>query len=87
MKFPADKFAELSSAIAEFDTADRRARYIAGKFLRSAEVKDLDKRYRWDLYWDVRPSFPRNWISSDLVDFHLDTALRKIVKPLAPPTP
>ena len=87
MKFPADKFAELSSAIAEFDTPDRRASYVAGDFPRSANVKDLDKRYRWDLYWDVQPSFPREWRPSDIDDSHFDTALRKIVKPLALPTP
>lgn len=80
MKFPAEQFGQLSEAIAEFDTPERRSRYLAGDFPRSDSTKDLNMRYRWDLYWVARPTFPREWMRDmGLIDSHIDTALRKIV--------
>ena len=51
-------------------------------------VKDLDTRYRWDLYWmagglhGVLPD-----VTHDYKDAHIDTALRRIVAPLRNATP
>jgi hypothetical protein len=83
---PAPQVRQLAAAIAPHDTAERRAQYLAGDFDRADRVKDLDKRYRWDLYWLVRPT-----LATDLTDVLgwsndacLDTALRRCVPPLAP---
>lgn len=81
---PALQARQLAAAIAPHDTPERRAQYLAGDFPRAALVKDLNKRYRWDLYWLVRPSLPTaltdvlGWSN----DACLDTALRRCVRPL-----
>ena len=50
---------------------------------RDSRVKDLEKRFRWDLLWATGQS---KWITdvlySYLNDTHIDTALRSIVKEL-----
>jgi hypothetical protein len=82
---PAPQVRQLAAAIAPLDTVERRAQYLAGDFDRADRVKDLDKRYRWDLYWLVRPTLATaltdvlGWSN----DACLDTALRRCVKPLA----
>lgn len=86
MKVTENHVAVLSAAIAPLDTSERRAQYRAGKFPRAGAVKDLDKRYRWDLFWaafnvpnmDVRAILA----TGDYNDAHIDTALRTIVKPI-----
>ena len=84
---PAPQVRLLGAAIAPHDTAERRAQYLAGDFPRAELVKDLDKRYRWDLYWLVRPTL--DTALTDVLgwsnDACLDTALRKCVPAL--PTP
>jgi hypothetical protein len=77
----------LRDAIAPLDTTERRERYhLAGDFPRANVVKDLDKRYRWDLFWEagclyVLSDEPGR-MPTDLSDAHIDTALRRIVAPL-----
>lgn len=80
MKVKPEHLAAIREAITPLDTDERRARYIAGDFFRAEEVKDLDKRYRWDLLWESRTNkaFP----IYDYNTAHIDTALRSIVKPL-----
>jgi len=85
MRMPTEYFAALKTAIERCDTSETRDQYRAGNFPRSDRVNDLDARYRWDLFWHVQPqlreaghSFP-----DDLKDSHIDTALRRIVAPLA----
>ena len=74
----------MSAAIKPLDTPERRAAYADGDFPRADRVKDLNLRYRWDLYWaskinnsnEMREAYtPRDGIN----DAHLDTALRSIV--------
>ncbi len=67
---------ELRSRLAPLDTEERRARYLARDFPRSGLVRDLDKRYRWDLY---HLSGARHW---ELDDAHIYTMLRRIVPKL-----
>ena len=69
----------LAARIAPLDTPERRARYIAGDFPRAAAVKDLDTRYRWDLFYAARPY---DLIPEGFTDARIDTALRRIVAPL-----
>lgn len=71
----------MRSAIAPLDTDEMRAIYRAGDFPRADAVKDLDMRYRWDLYYAAE-----GWrLTADLdglSDAHIDTALRAVVRPL-----
>jgi hypothetical protein len=79
----------IQLAIAPLDSMERRQRYIAGDFPRADLVKDLDKRYRWDLYWHAlalgRP-LPRTE-QHGYTDAHIDTALRNLVEPLVAQLP
>ena len=49
MKMSPEALSELRSALEPIDTPELRARYIARDILNGAAVKDIDKRYRWDL--------------------------------------
>lgn len=79
MKITGDDFARLSAAVESGDTQERRERYRAALYPRSAQVKDVDKRYRWDLFWEVRGLTN---LDGNYSDEHIDTALRKIVPKL-----
>ena len=74
-----DGVAALSAAIAPLDTPALRDAYRAGDFPRADAVRDLDKRYRWDLFWSARA-----WslVPDGVNDAHIDTALRAIVPTL-----
>jgi len=74
---------ELREAIEPLDTDERRTIYRDGKFPRADKVKNLDERYRWDLYWAasrVTGGLPDS--TNGYATSHIDTALRKIVQPL-----
>lgn len=81
MKMSAATFDALADAIRPLDTDARRAAYRAGYFPRAESVRDLDTRYRFDLYYMVQGW--RVTDGEDLTDSHLETALRRIVPPLA----
>ena len=54
--------------------------YETGQFKGSDRVKDLNKRFRWDLLTcAIGPSWICNNLYSYLDDRHIDSALRKIV--------
>lgn len=78
-----EQFERLVDAVAPLDTPEHRERYLAGDFPRADAVKDLDKRYRWDLFW---AGGNNEWIMQayhdGLDDTHVDSALRSIVPPL-----
>lgn len=79
MKITPDALARMADAIAPHDTPERRARYLAGDFPRADAVRDLWKRYRWDLAYATRAYAG---LPDDVTDAHIDTALRRIVAPL-----
>lgn len=86
MKISGAKLDALRVALAPFDTAERRQAYRQGSFPRAEAVRDLDKRYRWDLYyaagsWRILDALCD--VASDYTMAHLDTALRRVVPPLA----
>ena len=62
---------------------DAPLHYSNGNFVRANLVKDLNKRYRWDLFW-AATRFERSFREelSYLQDSHIDTALRNIVTPI-----
>ena len=82
MRVQPHDMATLRGRIAPFDTEGARDVYRRGDFSRSDRVIDLDKRYRWDLFWAANAG---TWISTlnyDVNDTHIDTALKAIVPPL-----
>ena len=87
MKVTPDQLTAVRQRIVPLDTAERRQAYREGRFPRAEKVRDLDMRYRWDLYHAarVREVLDRNigGEGADLTDAHIDTALRRIVPPLA----
>ena len=80
MKIEQHHLDAVKKAIQPFDTPERRARYLAGDFPRSENVRDLDMRYRWDLVYAAQLNVKPLYVY--LNDDHIDTALRKIVPPL-----
>lgn len=84
MKMSAEHVTALTGLITPLDTPAARTRYRTGDIPRADRVRDLDKRYRWDLFylatagrWELR-----NSLAEYLNDSHIDTALRHIVSPL-----
>ena len=53
--------------------------YEEGRFARADKVKDLNKRFRWDLYHRIISWDFRSRLYNYLDDTHIDTALRRIV--------
>ncbi len=83
MKIPAHTRDAIHDLIHPLDTEERRADYRAGNFRDAQWVKDLDKRYRWDLLNDADKTNPGKFtLEPGTTDAHLDTVLRKIVPPL-----
>jgi hypothetical protein len=80
MKFSNEDFAALKSVIEPLDTDERREIYRQGNFPLAWKVKDLNRRYRWDLYWlAVRNGNSLPDSTHGYNDAHIDTALRRIV--------
>lgn len=83
MKIKPEHFEHMRTAIAPLDTAYWRERYAAGDFQRADRCKDVNKRYRWDLFSAAGLArYACDTLYSYLDDAHIDTALRAIVKPL-----
>lgn len=77
----------LRAAIVPQDSEYWRDRYRRRDFHRADEVKDLDKRYRWDLYYAaVREGHTLPDSTDNYNMNHIDTALRAIVPPLGSET-
>jgi len=81
MKISGEVVEAMRERIATLDTDEVRQAYRDGRFPRSEAVKDLNVRYRWDLY---HASKCRDVLGDDdtLTTNHIDTALRRIVQPL-----
>lgn len=91
MKMRPELYNRLRAAIEPIDSFALRERYLKGDIPRSETVKDIDVRYRWDLYWMATSA--RNPASAklredlnaeDYESSHIDTALRRIVPSLTP---
>lgn len=77
MKITAEHVNELKAIITPWDTEEMREQYRKGDFHRAEEVKDVDKRYRWDLFWASKAW--RDFDHPEYDNAHIDTALRSIV--------
>lgn len=85
MKIKPEHFSQLKALIEPLDTPTLRTRYQEKDFPRSDNVKNLDMRYRWDLLYTI-PGCTRRPLMDEMYaymnDNHIDTALRRIVRPL-----
>jgi hypothetical protein len=80
MKVTEKDFETLKSAIEPENTEARRQAYRDRKIPRAESVRDINKRYRWDLYYHAASlvgGLPDSTSGYNMD--HLDTALRKIV--------
>lgn len=83
MKMDSESYDRLAAFVASKDTPEVRAAYLRGDFPRSELVKDLNKRYRWDLFHATVPNeFVRGQYDAGLNDSHLYTALKSAVPAL-----
>ena len=85
MKASAEFRAAVAAAIAPSDNEGNRDKYRRGDFPRADKTKDINMRYRWDLYFHACATFGF-FDTGDLRGEHIDTVLRSIVPPLYPPT-
>jgi hypothetical protein len=89
MKLDTATVQALRERIAPLDTEETRQAYRDGRFPRADKVKDLDMRYRWDLFYAargtdiIRPDSESIVSSRGITSDHIDTALRRIVPSLA----
>lgn len=84
MKMTPEDLATIRDAIAPLDRETIRNVYRSGRFPRADRVKDLDKRYRWDLFHTAMSAARIcEFYDRGLTDIHIDTALRSVVRELA----
>lgn len=76
---PADR-KKIAALIELLDTPERRKKYSMLNFPRSNRVTDLNKRYRWDLFWDSKAY--QVITSSKYLTVDLDATLKSIVSVL-----
>jgi hypothetical protein len=72
----------MEQCIGQLDTGAARKQYRDGNFPRADMCKDVNMRYRWDLFWAANTSYPntiRLILDAGYKDAHIDTALRQIV--------
>lgn len=81
MKISDRSLESMRERITPLDTEENRTKYLNGEFPRADKVKDLDKRYRWDLAHAAGVAVTALY-DEGLNDTHIDTALRNIVPPL-----
>ena len=89
MKVTPQDFETIRAAIEATGYADDEAireRYRTRQIPRGDAVQDIDKRFRWDLYWAAaRRTGGLPDSTHGYNDAHIDTALRAIVRPLDAP--
>lgn len=84
MKASPELFKALQEAIKVWDIDKYRDAYRSGNFPRADTVKDINVRYRWDLYWAAtKDNNIRDMVREEnLLSDHIDTMLRRIVPTL-----
>ena len=78
-KINGDMLEALRAKISPLDTEIRRNIYRSGLFPKSDMVKDLDRRYRFDLFYVARGY---EVLDGYFLDSHIETALKTIVPSL-----
>jgi hypothetical protein len=69
----------IRGAVTPYDTEERRDRYRRGDFPRADAVQDLNKRYRWDLFYGTRAYLG---VRGEYADAHFYTALKSVIPDL-----
>ena len=78
-----EAFVGLKELIEPEDFESRRQTYRDRKIPRADAVKDIDMRYRWDLYWAFAKSWREKYQETrKYSEVTVDTALKRIVKKL-----
>jgi hypothetical protein len=88
MKMSTNLFNSIKECIEALDTPEMREIYLRGDFPRSDKVEDLNKRYRWDLFFCWFRKTGENRLMLDVEELNnddIDTALKKIVPPIKNP--
>lgn len=80
MKVTTEHVQALKALIEPLDTEARREAYRKGEYPRAELTKDVNRRYRWDLWWVAKGY--RAIGDAEYNDAHLDTALKSIVPTL-----
>lgn len=84
MKMKTEHFQYIKSEIEKFigdDLEKLKTIYENGAFNNADKVKDLDKRFRWDMFHFAKLlQFQCDTLYDYLNDDHIDTALREIFK-------
>lgn len=81
MKMSTEHFSALQQAIAQLDNEVLRDCYRKRRIARADQVKDIDTRYRWDLFWAAK-GYQIFGHDHGYQTSHIDTALRRIVSKL-----
>ena len=79
------QLAQLALLVKPFDTEDNRTKYRNRDISNDDAVRDIDKRYRWDIFYAVtrrNSDFYDALQSASPNDAHLDTLLKSVVQPL-----
>lgn len=85
MRITPEHLTLIREAVTPLDTPERREGYRNREFPRAAAVKNLDKRYRWDLFYAatrVDLNALRPVLDAGYFDTHFDTALKAVVPAL-----
>jgi len=72
----------LAQRIEPLDTPEVRQRYRDRDIPRAEAVRDIDRRYRFDLFYASRS---HHLLPEDMTDARLETLLKRIVRPLGEP--
>lgn len=85
MKIKVEHYKILKQLIKDVKTTHGLTKLLEYKesLKNDSRVKDLDKRFRWDLFWEIKAA-ERSKLVDDLYEYmnddHIDTALKNIVK-------
>jgi hypothetical protein len=81
MRFTKQIIEQIAKLIEPHDTNERRASYINGNIQRYELVKDINRRYRFDLYYALSAwrAIPDGF---EYTDEHLYTALKTFIPDL-----
>lgn len=84
MRATAQQVEAIRQAVKALDTPELRAKYVARRIPRANTVRDISKRYRWDLYYLAISDGAISYDTlRDLNDSHVDTVLRAVVPVLS----
>ncbi len=82
LKIKPEHLRQLRDAIEPLNTPTLRKKYSDRDVPRAERIKDVDKRYRWDLLWSAVPSQFMTELYTYLNDTHIDSAIASFIPKL-----